>query len=291
MTNTADTNDGVQVTNVDGAQSADVNLSLEDGKATKPADPNVPTAETLGVSTEQFAKYYDAAKGYNWQAHAKEAEFKTQQQAEKDISQEGVRDIKLAPGTGDAAPSDSDAQTAVEAAGLDFTALENKIIADGDIGKEDYDALMSIGIPEEVVKGYIDTTLKQVTDHVTTVIDAFGGKDGYDKIAEFAQANYSSEEIAALETQLADPKQYKLATELLLTKAGLPPVEKGSAVSGPNQASPSATGAKPFENQNEMVAQIRDPRYKTDTAFRKGVEARAGASTFGTNPRAHTAGL
>jgi len=274
--------DTVTTTVVDGSNSASVNLSLAEGKDT--AANTGPSAESLGVSPEQFDKFFDAKEGaYNWQAHAKEAEFKTEQKS------------KAADGEGEgketAPSSDDEAKTLAERAGLDFTALQDKVIDDGDLEAADYAALKAIGLPEDVVKDYIAGIHERVETHVKNVYAAFGGETNFEAVRTSIADQYSKDELAALSTRLSDPNEYKLTADMLLAKAGKPPVERGTAVNGPNAGAPGTSESKPFASQMEMVRMQRDPRYKTDAAFRSEVYKRAAVSDFSVNPRGHTSGL
>lgn len=285
-TNDQGKTEGADVKSVQGSHEEKVTMTMAEGKqAAAPADEG-PSAEKLGVTQAQFDKFFDTKSGeYNWQAHAKEAEFKA---AQRGKGQEADAEEKPAD---DATTTEADAKAAAEKAGLDWSALETKVINDGDLGADDYEALKGIGIPEEIVKDYIGGLKERAELHVQNVMSAFGGEAGLQAAAEFAQKNYSEAEIAELEAQLADPARYKLAVDLLMSKSGRPPVERGAAISGPNAAAPGTTEVKPFASQDELTRAIQDPRYKTDPAYRQDVERRAARSSYDNNPRAHTSGL
>lgn len=280
------TNTQAAVTNVQGSQSEQMNISMQESRSAAEQAQNAgPTPESLGVSQEQFDKYFHKDSGkYDWKSHAKEAEFRAQQRANKDDNSSQQQNQQQQTPT--------DAQQAAEQAGLDWNALEAKVIDKGDIDPPDYEALTKIGIPEYIAKDYIEGVKERTEAHVSAVTAALGGEAGTAKVKEYVQANYSAEEIADFEKRLADPKQYKTTAELLLYKAGLPPVEAGKPVNTPN-ANPGDGGGstKPFASQAEMVQMQRDPRYKRDPAFRQEVMKRAEVSNFNENPRAHTAGM
>jgi hypothetical protein len=282
--NTQDANSNVNVQNVDGAQSANVNLTMEEGKQAQPAEG--PKPEDLGVTKEQFDKYYNTEKGeYNWQAHAKELEFKASQRADKSAEDPKQQSLDLKDGI-----TEDQATNAIEQAGLNFDDLETKIVENGDIDKADYEALSKIGIPEEITQGYIQNLKDNATRHIENVFSAFGGEDNFEKAKAAAQKEYSPAELDNLTAQLADPNQYKLAVDVLSAKAGLVPNERGEALAGPNATAGQGT-VVPYANQAEMVADMRDARYRTDANYRNRVQARVAASTFVDNPRLHSGGL
>lgn len=265
----------VNAQTVQGSNEANVDLTMAEGKAATP--PEGPTAETLGVNEQQFEKYFDAKTGqYNWQAHAKELEFAAQQKPKAEADSKADAETKDA-----ATATDAEAQKAAEAAGLDWQALGVKILNDGDIEAADYEALEKSGVPKEIVKEYISLMTDSAERHVNEVLESFGGEEQFNKVREWAQKNMSSEELATLEHQLADKTAYKSAVETLMTKAGATGVVNTPMRTG-------TTGAvEGFKTQAEMVAAMRDPRYRRDAAYRTSVEAKVAASKWDVNPRQH----
>ena len=266
----------VTATTVEGANSASVNLSMEEGKATAPS--NEVTAESLGVAPEQFDKYYKDGQ-YNWEAHAKELQFKEQQQAKKAPEQQANQPA--------AAPAE--AQEAVENAGLNWDTLGDKIVTDGDIGEADYKALEEIGIPTDIAKEYVEAVKFRTETHVNQVTEFFGGEQQFEAVKTWAQQNYSEAELDALSAQLSDPQSWKLAADMLSTKAGHLP--SSNATYGPNAGSAAGTTVQPYGSQQEMIADQRRPEYKRDPSFRAQVVERARVSNFEQNPRAHSGGM
>ena len=276
-----DTKD-VQATTVAGATQEQINISMDDQKAAEAAaaaesTEQTPTAESLGVTAEQFDKFYNADNGYNWEAHAKESEYKLSQKA-------GEADPDAA------AADDKTAQKAASDAGLDFSDLEAKIIKDGDIGEADYAALEAIGIPKDIAGDYIEGIKFRASAQVKAVTEAFGGAEGLAKVEQFVQANYTADEIATLERDLSDPEIYKVTVDAI--HARMEKEAAGTIVHGTNQqgGGDGGTGVEPYATQMDMVADQRDPRYKTSEAFRKTVMARAAVSTWDA-PRGHNGGL
>jgi hypothetical protein len=196
-----------------------------------------------------------------------------------------------AENAGEAAPSEADARTAVEAAGLDFAELDQQVAANGKLDAEALEKLAKVGIPEDVVQRYVAFTVETAEKHVADVKQHLGGDQGIAAIKEWAGVNLKPEEVTAYENMLSDPAQWRVAADALLMRAGLPQGQKGPLVQAPNAASPGTTGTQPYQNEGEMVADQRRPEYKSDPTFREQVMARARASTFVSNPRAHTAGL
>jgi DNA-binding transcriptional regulator YdaS (Cro superfamily) len=268
----------INVSNVQGAQAADVNVSMQDASnaAAAAANPAV-TAETLGVTPEQFTKFYSEKDGYNWQAHSKEIEY---------------RAANAAPADDVGAEADAEARSAVSDAGLDWDALEDMVVADGDIDDASYKALADLGIPEAFVNDYIKNVTAVAARHVADVMGAFGGEQNFEKIKEFAKTNYTEAEKTAIDQQLASPETYKLAVDQLMSKAGMVAGKPGVHVEGANVFGGANDGVVGYASDAEMQVDMRNPKYRTDPGFRQEVTRKVAAMTNGIpNPRSHSGGL
>ncbi len=247
-------------------------------KGTTPA-----TFETLGVTEDQFGKFYDAEKNaYNWQAHAKESEFKL---AQKPKAADAGDDANK--GT----VSDADAGSAVSKAGLNMDSLGAKIRDGGDIDEADYKALEDIGIPRDMTTDYVELVKGRAETHVKNVTAAFGGDRGFAETKAWTMKNLTQAERDGYDDMLGSP-QWQVAADALNSRMGRPPMQtQGKTIETPNQATPTEAGSQPFADQVEMNLAIQDKRYKTDPAYRAEVFKRAGASNWDVQGRSHTAGL
>ena len=279
----------VVVQNTAGGQSADINVSMEQQTtATAAAEQaNLPTAGTLGVSDAQFAKFYNPQSGYNWQAHATEANFRASQgtDVEADVQTEAP-----APVVEPASPEV--AQNAISQAGLDFPTLEAQVVENGTIDDVSFKALEDIGIPRSIVSDYIESISDRATSQVAAVIDAFGGDENLNRVKAYATENYTEAEMLGFDEQLADPNQYQAVVDMLRHKAGVLPGSTGTPLAAPNALGGGMDGVQGYASDAEMQVDMRDPRYKRDAAFRQHVTSKVAASSYGgNNPRAHSGGL
>ena len=282
----------VIVQNTQGGQSADVQVSLAEQEAATAAAAaaGLPSATNLGVTDAQFAKYYNPATGYNWQAHATEASFR---------ADKGAADAPTAaaPKTaGDVVTpiepaTDAAAENAISKAGLDFGTLEDQVVNTGTIDDASFAALEGIGIPKEVVADYLVSITDRAAAQVASVIDAFGGDDNLNKVKAYAQEKYTDAEMRELDGKLADPLTYQATVDMLRHGAGILPGSTGTTVTAPNAFGGAADGVAGYANDAEMQVDMRNPLYKTDPVFRQGVVQKVAASTYGNNPRAHSGGL
>lgn len=217
-------------------------------------------------------KYYDAKTGaYNWEAHAREVEFKAAQRASKAVE------------------TPQQAQTAeqsVEQAGLDYDVLSQKIATYGDISPEDYAALTKVGVPRELVEAHVEYVKNDLAQHYSAVVETFGGEQGFQQMAAWAKENLSEEERSAFTDMLNNPKQYKAAAATL---RGM----MGQTYSAPNAAAPSGT-VQGYATEADMLAAMTGAnrsKYMNDPEYRREVHSKVAASKFNTNPRSHTSGL
>lgn len=259
----------VNTTVVQGSKSADIGMTIAEGQKAQPS--NEPTAESLGVTAQQFEKYYKDGN-YNWEAHAKEQQYILEQRSKQP---EQAQDQS-------ASTSETEAQGLVEQAGLNWDDLGQKIASKGDLDVADYQALQKIGVPEHIVKDYVNSVHRNAEAHVSNVMGAFGGEQNFERIKSWAQENYNEAQLQQLESALADPSGYQLAVDLLLARSGM------AGPVAPNAAYGGTTQVEGYSSQAEMVMAMRDPRYRNDVGYRREVEAKVAASTWGANPRQHS---
>jgi len=261
-------------------------------------EPAVPipteTAEALGVDQASFDKYNRNA-GFDWASYGKEQAFKQAQRAGRDIDA-GVE--------GNAESDDRFEETAeieasVESAGLDWDDLGHKVITEGDISQEDYDALEGIGIPPEVIHDYINAVQGQAQGIIDSVIDGFGGQEEFDAVYAELHTSATVEQRNKLDALLRDPDTREAGIMQAYRIAGMQPQAPGTqgvipqAQPQPSRgnAAPAAPAAKGFTSFNEQVAAQSDPRYRTDPSYREQVLSRIASSTWEMNPRTGGAGM
>ncbi len=250
----------------------------------KPADPAAPADPAKpGVAAMPeagFEKFYTKDTGaYNWEAHAKEAEFK--------LSQPGKEPAKAVETT----LTEGGAKEGVAAAGLDWDVLGEKIGSTGTIEESDFVALEGIGLPREIITEYITLAVAHRTERVKQVTTALGGDMA--PVIEWSLKNLSQDERDGYDTML-NGDNWKPAAAALRAQMGLAPaatVPGGAPLPTPNASGPGASDEPAFANQDELNAAIADKKYRADPTYRAAVMRRASKSTYATNTRSHPAGL
>lgn len=213
-------------------------------------------AETGEIDTEGLAKSYaelERGQSQKTQEQAKPVQLETVEQA-----------IQLAKDKG-----------------IDFNALEQEYLANGDLTAETYKSLADKGIPEEQVKAFVNGQKASAQLQRTELLKDVGGDEGYAEIVSWAKESVSKEDIAAYNRAMSsnDKGVMQLAIQALAARYraanGSPPKSQlGGKTSG------SATSAAPFESKEQYVDAIKDARYDRDPAYRAQVMKRLQASNI-----------
>lgn len=248
-------------------QDQNVNLSEADKAALAKVDEkNKQVAEAAGTQEgspaerpswlpEKFATPEDMAKAY--------AELQAKLGA-------GEKPAESAP-----APTEAEANKAVEQAGLDMDALRNEFNANGDLSAETYAKFKAAGIPEEIVKGYIEGQKAVASQYETSVKAVAEGQ--FDAMATWAATNLSPAELAAYNKAVdsGDADIAKLAVsgvyqKFIAANGKDPALVQGAASDGKGDV---------FESARQVTDAMRDKRYKTDPAYRKAVQDKLARSS------------
>ena len=211
-------------------------------------------------------KFYNAQTGeYNWAAHAKEAEYRLQQDRSQRQEQ---REDQQVPET-EAQPW--------ERAGLDGPDLANKILTQGDITDEDYAALAQAGYPRSFVESYIDGMLTQIDVGIDEQYDYAGGEQGWTELRDWANQNLSVDERNRVENLLQ--VDYRAAVDLLTLKRGT--VARDPDLLSADGAVGSSFG---YRSKAEMKSDMANPRYTKDPLFRQEVARKMRSASWDLDP-------
>lgn len=142
---------------------------------------------------------------------------------------------------------------------------------------EDYAKLAKQGYSKTIVDNYING---QIALNETTRQTAFaqaGGEEAYKKMVTWAASNLTDSERTAYDNMVNDsPEARQLAIEGLKAKYVAANGTEGSLVGGTSASS----GVLPFQSRAQVTEAMRDPRYKSDPAYRSEVEARMAKTTL-----------
>lgn len=167
-------------------------------------------------------------------------------------------------------------EAAPEAAKADaFAKYTEEFATKGSLTPESYAELESKGIPKAMVDAYIDgikaTTQKQASE----IYGLVGGEDSYQKMIAYAQKALKPDEAKAYDDAVlsGDPAKIKMAVESLKSRWVAAEGKQPNLSFG--QGSPTA---EVYESKEQWLADLRNPKYEKDPAFRDKVMKKLGRS-------------
>jgi len=162
------------------------------------------------------------------------------------------------------------ARQVVNNAGLDFDALSASYETNGGLTDDDYGKLEKAGIPRQIVDEFIAGQEARRTIIENQVFEAVGSKTAYGRMTEWAAENLSEDEIEIYnrEVNSGNVKRIMFAVNGLKAQyeraVGFEPSRRVSGKTG--GAANSA-----YESWAQVQADMSDPRYQNDPAFREKV--------------------
>lgn len=210
---------------------------------------------------EKFKTVEDMAKAYS------ELEKKQSQGSKKDEGTNTDGEQNNAGGEGD-----ESAREAVEGAGLDFDALSQEYEANGSLSDDAYAKLAKAGIPKDLVDNYINGVQAQTSIYESAVQGYAGGEEAYEGLLKWGEANLSDDEIDAFDAAVNSGNKgtAKVAVEGLKARMML---AQGVAPTRQLDGKGNSSGDI-YESQAQIEADMNDPRYESDPAFRAKVYAK-----------------
>ncbi len=155
--------------------------------------------------------------------------------------------------------------------------IEQEFLDKGSISQASYDAMAEKGISREVIDGYIAGQQAIANQRVSRVHEAVGGEEKYADMLKWAAENWSEGEINAFDGIMkgVDEGQIMMAVRGLRADYTAANPADPNLVTG-DSGQPAQGNA--YQSKAEMVAEMSDPRYAKDPAFRKAVEAKIARS-------------
>src|SRR5690606_13549426 len=203
------------------------------------------------------AKFYDQKTGaYNWEAHAKDAEYRAKQKT-GDKSAEG--DTEKSGGVDNAAEkSEAETKTAIESLGLDLTDLRNDLAQNGEIAAERREKLVE-AFGEDIVADYEGFYKAAIELAQYKAIEYVGGQDALQEIINWGEANLSEDEKNRYNEMLAGA-DWQVALDSITARMGKSRRTHGEATLIDTDSSGNGDGGG-FASQADMVKAMSDPRY------------------------------
>lgn len=145
----------------------------------------------------------------------------------------------------------------------------------GELTEETIDSFTSKGIPREFIDTYVAGARALQAELVREAQSLVGGEDNWNAMMGWAKT-LPDADVEAFNEAVTNPKTSALAIQGLYSRYA---AENGSeARSATAGAERGALNGDVYASKAEMTSDMRDPRYKTDAAFRAGVEQKIGRS-------------
>ena len=244
----------------DNVELGSENQDIEGSTETPPEAPKRPehipekfwNAETGEVRVEELAK--------------------SNAELEKQLTQLKQQEKAPPEGSTEEAP-----KTGSEPAPINFDEFYDEYAENSSLSEASYEKLSKAGIPKEVVDQYIAGQTALVDARTRQGYAMVGGEEAFNKMAAWASQSLSSEQLAAFNRAVnSSTAEMEIAMMGLLAQYEKANGKAPTLLQGGTPAVPSSTG---YQSQAEMTRDMRDPRYESDPAYRKQVEAKIRATT------------
>lgn len=161
--------------------------------------------------------------------------------------------------------------------GLNLQDFSNEFAQSGELSADSYEKLSKAGYSRELVDQYIEGQRAVAARFESDIMTEVGGAEKYSEITTWAKANLTPQEIAAYNTAVSSgsAEQAKLAALGLSAK-----FEKANG-SDPQRllgGQSAGTTGDVYESVAELKEAMKDPRYKSDPAYRAKVQSKLGRS-------------
>jgi hypothetical protein len=152
---------------------------------------------------------------------------------------------------------------------IDFDRFNSEYNEAGQLSEESYADLEKQGLPRELVDDYIRGQEALKSAMTQTAYDSVGGEDQYKSMIAWAGENLSEAQVDAFNEQINSGDQAKMT----LAIQGLNAQYRSAEGSEPKlvQGDTATPAGGVFNSSAELTQAMRDPRYKTDPAYRKMV--------------------
>lgn len=252
--------DKVEVTNVEKEPTLEEQDKAQQEAQKAPVEKPSETSETRPEwLPEKFANAQELAKAYG----ELEKQFSQKGEEKSDNKTSGTDQLKI------------NKEKAEEATGIGLDNYYSEYEKNGSLSEQSYKDLQSKGLDKTLVDSYIAGQQALADKHIASIHSVVGGQDKYNNIVKWASENLSENEVKAFNDTMDSGTldQAQLAISGIQAKYNSVNREP-SLFSG--EKSDTSKGA--YRSVGEMLADINNPKYKNDSAFRADVEAKVKAS-------------
>jgi len=257
--------------NTEAAGSPEYNQQMADKFQNQSEGHQNETVETPPISAIPEggqAKFYNADTGaYDWQNHAREAEYRLNgNKTPEPKAEEQQQEVQ---------EQDNTAADIVTSAGLDPMDLQTQLQNTGTLSEEAFEALAKVGLSRDLVETYAENFNYRQEGVLREATDYAGGEEGWQQLSQWATQNMPESEVNGF-NQMLGTDQWKVAIDAIRARrsssTGEPNMINGAGISGN-----SSSG---YRSKSEMTADMSNPLYSTDPKFRQDVMRKMQTATW-----------
>jgi hypothetical protein len=192
----------------------------------------------------------------------------------------GKPDAKQAAAEAAGEANESEADDGEGNTTLTLAEVEAAYTANGNvIAEEVYVAYEAQGMPRETLDAYIGGQQAIADGMVTAVHAEVGGQEQYEAVTDWAEQNWTKGEVKAFNDVVTKGQKEAAVIAVRGLRAAYESAmgRDPSLVTGDGNLNPALPG---YESRAQMTADMRDPKYKVDPAFRKTVEQKIANSAI-----------
>jgi hypothetical protein len=225
---------------------------------------------------EKFKSPEDLAKAYGelekkFSSRTKEAPVEAT--TEDNVSAEGTDDSE------ETETPEEKARQVTKEAGLDFDELSNSYWENGSLTEQQYAKLEQAGIPKALVDQYIAGQEAIIEATRSQVFSSVGGEEVYNEMTSWAADNLSEDEIKAYNAAVNGGNSASAMMAVKGLKARFD-AQVGFEPSRRVRGETAKAGAATYRSVAELEADMANPKYWNDPAFRKDVERKLSRSNI-----------
>lgn len=239
---------------------------------------NAPTGEGERLYAGKYKTIEEMEKGYT-ELQSKLSSQGQQQQQPPAETPKGEGEGEPAGESKDGLGLERPSEPSVESP-IDFASYNETYAKEGKLSDEQYQELNSKGFPKEMVDVYLAGLKSQVNAAETAAHAAAGSQEQFIAMQTWAAANLNDADFNAYNKAVSsnDPAAIQMAVQATMAKFTAATGNESNLVTGNNADQGNGSGGG-YASYAELVADQKDPRYKTDPAFRQKVEDRVKATT------------
>lgn len=176
---------------------------------------------------------------------------------------EAPKDGKIPEKKAEEPPKTDDKQAA------DFSAFTKEYTEKGELSPESYRKLQEMGMPKEMVDGYIEGQKTIADRRKSSIYGSVGGEENYMAMIEWAKENLSESEKSFFNTAIVgEEARATLAVQGLWAKYAKENNQPNLIMGDGNG---STNTGDVYQSKAQMTADMKDARYRSDPAFRQKV--------------------